>query len=221
MYRYVVIVTLNYPHEIASLVSADQFQLYKQLKFEREVHLDPLRTWCPSANCQTVCQIEPSDSGLPVPIKCQTCYLTFCSSCKEPWHVEGLCSEGHLMGIASEQGTLIKNNTEALIKQCPVCRIHIERNEGCAQMMCCWHLSRPGNHRFGNISITALSFAMHHSLHLQILPKQEKETRRTTNIKCSACFGCECLLCLSGRRLMVDILHCALPTNSPLFCQLL
>ncbi|KAJ6664529.1 hypothetical protein lerEdw1_007186 [Lerista edwardsae] len=132
--------------EISSLIPVDQFQLYQRLKLEREVHLDPLRTWCPSADCQTVCQIEPSESGQPVPVKCQVCYLTFCSSCKEPWHLERACRESQLIVAPSEQGSLIRTDTEAPVKQCPVCRIYIERNEGCAQMMCknckhtfCWY----------------------------------------------------------------------------------
>ncbi|NXJ17166.1 R144B ligase, partial [Dicrurus megarhynchus] len=132
--------------EIACLVPVDQFQLYKRLKFEREVHLDPQRTWCPTADCQTVCHISPSESGAPVPVECPACHLTFCSSCKEAWHPQHLCQENQTTPVLTEQGFLIGAETEAPIKQCPVCRIYIERNEGCAQMMCknckhtfCWY----------------------------------------------------------------------------------
>ncbi|OWK57738.1 E3 ubiquitin-protein ligase RNF144B [Lonchura striata] len=131
---------------IACLVPVDQFELYKRLKFEREVHLDPQRTWCPTADCQTVCHIAPSESGAPVPVECPTCHLSFCSSCKEPWHGQHLCQENQITPVSTEQGFLIGAETEAPIKQCPVCRIYIERNEGCAQMMCknckhtfCWY----------------------------------------------------------------------------------
>ena len=41
---------------------------------------------------------------------------------------------------------LFGTDADAPIKQCPVCRVYIERNEGCAQMMCknckhtfCWY----------------------------------------------------------------------------------
>ncbi|XP_053875731.1 E3 ubiquitin-protein ligase RNF144B isoform X4 [Malaclemys terrapin pileata] len=132
--------------EIASLVPVDQFQLYQRLKFEREVHLDPCRTWCPAADCQTMCHVELSDSGQPVPVECPACHLKFCSSCKEVWHPERLCQENQPIVIPTEQGALTRTDTEAPIKQCPVCRIYIERNEGCAQMMCknckhtfCWY----------------------------------------------------------------------------------
>nr|XP_025969141.1 E3 ubiquitin-protein ligase RNF144B isoform X2 [Dromaius novaehollandiae] len=131
---------------IACLVPVDQFQLYKRLKFEREVHLDPQRTWCPAVDCQAVCYIEPSDSGQPVLVECQACHLKFCSSCEEAWHPEHLCQDNQTTVVPTEQGSLIGMEIEAPIKQCPVCRIYIERNEGCAQMMCknckhtfCWY----------------------------------------------------------------------------------
>ncbi|XP_069074858.1 E3 ubiquitin-protein ligase RNF144B [Pleurodeles waltl] len=132
--------------EIAYLTSVDQLQLYQRLKFEREVHLDPHRTWCPSADCQSVCEVKPSDSGQPVEVVCQTCHLTFCSICKAIWHPERVCHEGQPIVVPTEHGVLISPDTEAPIKQCPVCQIFIERNEGCAQMMCknckhtfCWY----------------------------------------------------------------------------------
>ncbi|XP_073188004.1 E3 ubiquitin-protein ligase RNF144B isoform X2 [Lepidochelys kempii] len=132
--------------EIACLVPVDQFQLYQRLKFEREVHLDPCRTWCPAADCQTMCHVELIDSGQAVPVECPACHLKFCSSCKEVWHPEHLCQENQPIVIPTEQGALTRTDTEAPIKQCPVCRIYIERNEGCAQMMCrnckhtfCWY----------------------------------------------------------------------------------
>uniref|UniRef100_A0A8C3LVD0 RBR-type E3 ubiquitin transferase n=1 Tax=Chrysolophus pictus TaxID=9089 RepID=A0A8C3LVD0_CHRPC len=131
--------------EIAYLVPVDQFQLFKRLKFEREVHLDPQRTWCPAADCQTVCCIGPNESGAPVPVECPACHMMFCSSCKEAWHPQRPCPENQAL-VTTEQGSLIGTETEAPIKQCPVCQIYIERNEGCAQMMCknckhtfCWY----------------------------------------------------------------------------------
>ncbi|XP_073938912.1 E3 ubiquitin-protein ligase RNF144B isoform X1 [Castor canadensis] len=132
--------------EIACLVPVDQFQLYQRLKFEREVHLDPHRTWCPVADCQTVCPVAASDSGRPVLVECPSCHLKFCSCCKDVWHAEASCRDSQSIVLPTEHGALFGTDTEAPIKQCPVCRVYIERNEGCAQMMCknckhtfCWY----------------------------------------------------------------------------------
>ncbi|XP_069419431.1 E3 ubiquitin-protein ligase RNF144B isoform X2 [Ovis canadensis] len=132
--------------EIACLVPVDQFQLYQRLKFEREVHLDPCRTWCPVADCQTVCPVATSDPGQPVLVECPSCHLKFCSCCKDAWHAEVSCRDSQPGILPTENGTLFGTEAEAPIKQCPVCRVYIERNEGCAQMMCknckhtfCWY----------------------------------------------------------------------------------
>ncbi|XP_063779307.1 E3 ubiquitin-protein ligase RNF144B isoform X2 [Pseudophryne corroboree] len=131
---------------IACLVSIDQFHLYQRLKLEREIHLDPCRTWCPNADCQTVCQVQPADSGMPVSVECHVCLIKFCSACKRPWHPEHLCQENQPTIVQLEKGVLVSADANACIKQCPACHIYIERNEGCAQMMCknckhtfCWY----------------------------------------------------------------------------------
>lgn len=132
--------------EVACLVPVDQFQLYQRLKFEREVHLDPCRTWCPAADCQTVCPVPPSEPGQPVLVECPACQRKFCSCCKDAWHVDGSCRDSQPVALPTEHGALFGMDAEAPIKPCPVCRVYIERNEGCAQMMCknckhtfCWY----------------------------------------------------------------------------------
>ncbi|XP_041040561.1 E3 ubiquitin-protein ligase RNF144B-like isoform X2 [Carcharodon carcharias] len=133
---------------IAFLVPAGVLQLYQQLKFEREVHLDPSRTWCPRVQCQTVCQIDVADSHQAVQVQCPSCHIQFCSVCKASWHPGQACQENQpfMSSKADDAGVSTSQDTNTAIKQCPVCHIFIERNEGCAQMMCknckhtfCWY----------------------------------------------------------------------------------
>ncbi|XP_007901349.1 E3 ubiquitin-protein ligase RNF144B [Callorhinchus milii] len=134
--------------EITCLVPADLLQLYQKLKCDREVHLDPFRTWCPESQCQAVCQVEASDSDRPVQVNCPSCHTQFCSVCKAGWHPGQTCQESLPITASNveDSGIPISSDTDAPIKQCPVCHVFIERNEGCAQMMCknckhtfCWY----------------------------------------------------------------------------------
>ncbi|KAM8916926.1 putative E3 ubiquitin-protein ligase RNF144A-A isoform 3-T4 [Spinachia spinachia] len=137
--------------EIESMVASEIMQKYKKLQFEREVLLDPCRTWCPSSTCQAVCQLKEVDSPAPPQlVQCAVCALEFCSACKSNWHPGQACQENSLP-IASflpgENSSFYKNEEdEAPIKRCPKCKVYIERDEGCAQMMCknckhafCWY----------------------------------------------------------------------------------
>ncbi|CAH1775556.1 unnamed protein product [Owenia fusiformis] len=137
--------------EIQALVNAEEYDRYLRLKFEREVALDPNRTFCPEAGCETVCHVcSASTSAAKVaPVKCvncPTCGLQFCSVCKSKWHANKTCDEVFLSSTKEEQGIPFSAEEDANIKRCPVCHVPIERNDGCAQMMCkrckhvfCWY----------------------------------------------------------------------------------
>lgn len=98
--------------------------------------MDKQRAWCPRAGCETICSLSPSDGGSPLgPVHCPSCSNDFCSLCREPWH-QGPCPELPL-GIPFDSDN---------IKCCPMCTVPIEKDEGCAQMMCkrckhvfCWY----------------------------------------------------------------------------------
>lgn len=92
------------PRHMSLEQQGDCIELYFSLSCISEVHLDPQRTWCPTADCQTVCHIALSESGAPVPVECPACHLTFCSSCKEPWHGQHLCQENQTTPVPTEQG---------------------------------------------------------------------------------------------------------------------
>ena len=104
--------------------------------YTTEVSLDTLRTWCPSSGCGTICNICEGSKYQGMAVTCATCDNQFCSSCSATWH-EGLSCEEE----AGDQAGLWRDLAEN-IKKCPQCQVPIERNEGCAQMMCrrCKHV---------------------------------------------------------------------------------
>uniref|UniRef100_A0A8C9UXV3 RBR-type E3 ubiquitin transferase n=1 Tax=Scleropages formosus TaxID=113540 RepID=A0A8C9UXV3_SCLFO len=129
--------------------------LQQSFRFEKRVLLDPCRTWCPSSSCQAVCQLAEADpgseSGEPKarPVLCHACSLEFCSACRVGWHPGQACRESLPTAtfLPGESSPFYKSEEEdAPIKRCPRCKVYIERDEGCAQMMCksckhafCWY----------------------------------------------------------------------------------
>ncbi|KAJ3597224.1 hypothetical protein NHX12_000752 [Muraenolepis orangiensis] len=138
--------------EIAGLVTGEQLELYQRLKFERGVKLDPSRAWCPVVACQAVCSLSPSSTeGEPTSVPCPACNAVFCSTCRGPWDADDhSCSETQPIMSASSSSPERRERSgtdgDTAIKQCPMCDIYIERNQGCAQMLCksckhtfCWY----------------------------------------------------------------------------------
>ncbi|XP_036191319.1 E3 ubiquitin-protein ligase RNF144A isoform X3 [Myotis myotis] len=80
-------------HEIECMVAAEIMQRYKKLQFEREVLLDPCRTWCPVSTCQAVCQLPEMGLQTSQPVQCKACATEFCSACKASWHPGQGCPE--------------------------------------------------------------------------------------------------------------------------------
>ncbi|KAJ8353801.1 hypothetical protein SKAU_G00213680 [Synaphobranchus kaupii] len=126
----------------------DLVQLYQRLRFERGVHHDPSKAWCPVLECQAVCAIKPGPEGLPTSVPCPACCTIFCSQCRELWQDGHACLERQpLTSLPNPEGSVnLSSEPDAPVKQCPTCHIYIERNQGCAQMLCksckhtfCWY----------------------------------------------------------------------------------
>ncbi|XP_059615297.1 uncharacterized protein LOC132260919 [Phlebotomus argentipes] len=159
--------------EVSSLVTQSLMEKHHRYRLNREVEKDRNRTWCPKAGCETVCLVDAGASSTsPVPtsrsvtfqlphsaagcsalppaclVHCPTCREDFCSGCKKAWHPSMTCEENTRRLAADGRdtdniGVLFDGD---LIKCCPMCAVPIEKDEGCAQMMCkrckhvfCWY----------------------------------------------------------------------------------
>uniref|UniRef100_T1J8V1 E3 ubiquitin-protein ligase RNF144B n=1 Tax=Strigamia maritima TaxID=126957 RepID=T1J8V1_STRMM len=130
--------------EISSLIDVQLFDKFQRYKLNYEVALDPSREWCPRAGCDTICNV-----GAELSVVCPTCGLNFCSRCKFNWHPNETCETNARKKSRLEncdEGLILCEDEDAVIKRCPLCRMPIERDEGCAQMMCkrckhvfCWY----------------------------------------------------------------------------------
>ncbi|CAG9761572.1 unnamed protein product [Ceutorhynchus assimilis] len=134
--------------EIKRLAGNDLLDKHKKYRLNREVELDKSRMWCPRAGCETVCRLCPTQPCSPQSVLCPTCSTDFCSNCKLEWHL-GVTCEAHGKQLAKD-GKIVPDVgipfDSDLIKCCPMCGVPIEKDEGCAQMMCkrckhvfCWY----------------------------------------------------------------------------------
>ena len=127
-----------------------------------EVALDANRAWCPGKDCGALCHVcdESASADAPKAVKCDSCSKEFCSLCSGNWHPDKTCAQygqslvhkntvigggGRLDAISpvgSEFLFTLNGADGADIKPCPMCRVPIERDAGCAQMMCkrCKHV---------------------------------------------------------------------------------
>ena len=126
-----------------------------------EVSLDANRTWCPQAGCDTICHICTGNKSQGVPVTCPSCVKEFCSLCSSAWHPGLTCAEngaalvrgqggggmlGSEAGLVGDIAMWMAGAEAENIKRCPMCAVPIERDAGCAQMMCkrckhvfCWY----------------------------------------------------------------------------------
>jgi E3 ubiquitin-protein ligase RNF144 len=120
--------------------------------------------WCPTPGCESVCRIQEnvasfeektpgskprsSSANKSLIINCTTCQKSFCAECKLSWHPGTSCESFRRKLI--KQGKLSLEDEELFsldsIKKCPFCHVPIEKDSGCAQMMCkrckhvfCWY----------------------------------------------------------------------------------
>uniref|UniRef100_A0A3B3Q967 RBR-type E3 ubiquitin transferase n=1 Tax=Paramormyrops kingsleyae TaxID=1676925 RepID=A0A3B3Q967_9TELE len=101
-------------NEIEGMVPEEVMQRYRKLQFEREVLLDPCRTWCPSSSCQAVCQLRETEARRPQVVHCTACGLQFCSTCKATWHPGQACQDSPPISAFLPGETRVGNASLAL-----------------------------------------------------------------------------------------------------------
>lgn len=101
----------------------------------------PTLRWCPYPNCGNVVQYV---GGGAAQIPC-TCGHVFCFSCGNDGHVPVSCQLVDKWATKNSSDQENVNWIKANTKECPKCKVHIEKNQGCNHMTCrkcrhefCW-----------------------------------------------------------------------------------
>jgi len=139
-------------NQMESLTDKALMEKHRIFRLNTEVSLDANRTWCPQAGCDTICHICTGNKSAGVPVTCPTCVKEFCSLCSSAWHPGLSCAENGAalvrqgVDMAGEVAMWMAGAEAENIKRCPMCAVPIERDAGCAQMMCkrckhvfCWY----------------------------------------------------------------------------------
>ncbi|KAJ3792478.1 hypothetical protein GGU11DRAFT_693393 [Lentinula aff. detonsa] len=119
------------------VVTAAKFDSLAEAAFEAYIHerLDEFH-YCPSPDCMQVYRPAPSGNTL----QCPSCLLHICPQCHVEQH-DGIDCPDHDGGVHLFNEWIKTHN----VKNCPSCKVPIERAEGCNHVTCiccrthiCW-----------------------------------------------------------------------------------
>ena len=98
-----------------------------------------------------------------VKLRCASCDLEWCFKCHAPWHAGLTCKtfkKGDRQFHDWTKGTRVEG--DANCRQCPTCRVYIQRNQGCDHMTC----SRCASefcYKCGGLYVDIPGFGDHHT----------------------------------------------------------
>lgn len=128
--------------ELKSTLSSEAFEQLLENSFTTHVRTTPKSfQYCPTPDCQQIYRISPN--GLI--FTCPTCLTPICTTCQITSH-DGMSCELYKRVVGTEGDEEFRKwKRENDVKDCPVCKVPIEKAYGCNQMECgnckahiCW-----------------------------------------------------------------------------------
>ena len=115
---------------------------YDKFLLKNLIETHPLYSWCPGAGCGCIIKVEFSASK---PVTCKMCSTLFCYVCKLNYHAPTPCKQFKNWLKKCQDDSETMNYICANTKDCPQCKVSIEKSGGCNHMCCrnchfdfCW-----------------------------------------------------------------------------------
>ena len=131
--------------DVQSIVTLNMYRKYYQIQIKYTIALSENKAWCPSPNCNKICQI--SGSSVASKVTCPKCKKEFCSKCSQDWHPGSNCQE-------TMNRIFALNENSSNLKPCPKCFRPIEKKGGCRYVICyicklyfCWDCQKELKYR--------------------------------------------------------------------------